>query len=87
MYIQIASKLISSVTIHTNIALAGEHIFQVLAQYLKSITTILTRIVTILASIEQVNTPLVHVNPTHHRCKEILCMLLPSLSSKLEIGS
>ena len=30
---------------------------------------------------------LLYVNPTHHCCKEILCMLLPSLSSKLEIGS
>ena len=30
---------------------------------------------------------LVYVNLTHHCCKEILCMLLPSLSSKLEIGS
>ena len=33
-YIKIASKLTSIVTILANIALAGEHIFQVLAQYL-----------------------------------------------------
>ena len=33
-YIKIASKLPSIVTILENIALAGEHIFQVLAQYL-----------------------------------------------------
>ena len=33
-YIKIASKLTSIVTIIANIALAGEHIFQVLAQYL-----------------------------------------------------
>ena len=32
-YIKIASKLTSIVTILANIALAGEHIFQVLAQY------------------------------------------------------
>ena len=32
-YIKIASKLTSIVTILINIALAGEHIFQVLAQY------------------------------------------------------
>ena len=33
-YIKIASKLTSNVAILANIALAGEHIFQVLAQYL-----------------------------------------------------
>ena len=33
-YIKIASKLTSIVTILANIALAGEHIFQVLGQYL-----------------------------------------------------
>ena len=33
-YLKIASKLTSIVTILANIALAGEHIFQVLAQYL-----------------------------------------------------
>ena len=33
-YIKIASKLTSIVTILANIVLAGEHIFQVLAQYL-----------------------------------------------------
>ena len=33
-YIKIASKLTSIVTILASIALAGEHIFQVLAQYL-----------------------------------------------------
>ena len=33
-YIKIASKLTSIVTILVNIALAGEHIFQVLGQYL-----------------------------------------------------
>ena len=32
-YIKIASKLTSIVTILANIALAGEHIFQVLGQY------------------------------------------------------
>ena len=32
-YIKIASKLTSIVTILVNIALAGDHIFQVLAQY------------------------------------------------------
>ena len=32
-YIKIASKLTSILTILTNIALAGEHIFQVLGQY------------------------------------------------------
>ena len=32
-FIKIASKLTSIVTILANIALAGEHIFQVLAQY------------------------------------------------------
>ena len=32
-YVKIASKLTSIVTILANIALAGEHIFQVLAQY------------------------------------------------------
>ena len=32
-YIRIASKLTSIVTILSNIALAGDHIFQVLAQY------------------------------------------------------
>ena len=32
-YIKIASKLTSIVTILANIAFAGEHIFQVLAQY------------------------------------------------------
>ena len=32
-HIKIASKLISIVTILANIALAGEHIFQVLGQY------------------------------------------------------
>ena len=32
-YIKIASKLTSIVTILVNIALAGEHIFQVLGQY------------------------------------------------------
>ena len=32
-YIKIASKLTSIVTILVNFALAGEHIFQVLAQY------------------------------------------------------
>ena len=32
-YIKIASKLASIVTILANIALAGEHIFQVLGQY------------------------------------------------------
>ena len=32
-YIKIASKLTSIVTILANIALAGDHIFQVLAQY------------------------------------------------------
>ena len=32
-YIKIASKLTSIVTILSNIALAGEHIFQVLSQY------------------------------------------------------
>ena len=32
-YIKIASKFTSIVTILANIALAGEHIFQVLAQY------------------------------------------------------
>ena len=48
---KIGSKLTSIVTILANIALAGEHIFQVLGQYSPSI-------VTILASIEQVNTPL-----------------------------
>ena len=46
---QFPSKLTSIVTILSNIKLAGEHIFQVLAQYKYS---------TILASIEQVNTPL-----------------------------
>ena len=39
--------------------LSGEHIFQVLAQYLYVLSQYLTSIVTILASIEQVNTPLV----------------------------
>ena len=33
-YIEIASKLTSIVAILANIALAGEHIFQVLGQYL-----------------------------------------------------
>ena len=33
-YIKIATKLTSIVTILANIALAGEHIFQVLSQYL-----------------------------------------------------
>ena len=33
-YFEIASKLASIVTILVNIALAGEHIFQVLGQYL-----------------------------------------------------
>ena len=33
-YIKIASKLTSIVTILANISLAGEHIFQVLGQYL-----------------------------------------------------
>ena len=33
-YIKIASKLTSTVTILATITLAGEHIFQVLAQYL-----------------------------------------------------
>ena len=32
-YIKITSKLTSIVIIHVNIALAGEHIFQVLAQH------------------------------------------------------
>ena len=32
-YVKIASKLTSIVTILANIALAGDHIFQVLAQY------------------------------------------------------
>ena len=32
-YIKVASKLTSIVTILVNIALAGEHIFQVLGQY------------------------------------------------------
>ena len=32
-YVKIASKLTSLVTILANIALVGEHIFQVLAQY------------------------------------------------------
>ena len=57
--LKIASKLTSIVIKLANIALAGEHIFQVLGQsILMRITTILTSIVTILASIEQVNTPL-----------------------------
>ena len=42
-----------------SITLASEHIFQVLAQYLLVLSQYLTSIVTILASIEQVNTPLV----------------------------
>ena len=47
-------------TILANIALAGEHIIQVcLGSILVSITTIFTRMVIILVSIEQVNTPLV----------------------------
>ena len=49
-YIKIASKLTNVVRIFMNIALAGEHIFL-------SIGSILVSITTILASIEQVNTP------------------------------
>ena len=55
MYVKIASKLTSIVTILANIALAGEH--SSIGSILVSITTILTSIVTILLSIEQVNTP------------------------------
>ena len=51
----IASKLTSIVKILASFMLSGEHIFQVLAQYLTSIATI-------LASIYQVNTPLVLLN-------------------------
>ena len=55
--IKIASKLISIVTILADIALAGEHIFQVLFRsILVSITTILTSIDKILASAKQLNT-------------------------------
>ena len=49
IHLKIASKLKSIVTILASIALVGEHIFQVLGQYLKFVIT--------LASIEQVNTP------------------------------
>ena len=54
---KIASKLTNIMTILTNIALAGEHKFSIIGSILVSIATILTNIVTILASIEQVNTP------------------------------
>ena len=50
-------------TILTRIALAGDHIFQVLAQCLM-------RIVTILACIEQVNTPQVKKNQLQQRSQE-----------------
>ena len=45
-------------TILANIALAGEHIFQVLAQYLRVLLQYL-RVLSQYAMIEQVNTPLV----------------------------
>ena len=57
-HFKIASKLSSIVTILAKIALAVDHIFQVLAQY-SWVLPIHMSIVTILASIEQVNTPLV----------------------------
>ena len=55
---RIALKLTSIVTILANIALAGEHIFQVLAQYLRVLLQYL-RVLSQYAMIEQVNTPLV----------------------------
>ena len=54
-YIKIALKLTNILPIRTNIAIAGEHIFQVLAQYLQILLQHLPSIVTIIASIEQVN--------------------------------
>ena len=58
-YIKFASKFTSIVTILANIALASEHIlnFSSIVSILVSITTLITNAVTILASIEQVNTP------------------------------
>ena len=51
-YTKIASKLTSIVTILANIALAGQHIFQVMGQYLQVLPQyVLISIVTILATI------------------------------------
>ena len=47
-------------TILVSIALAVEHIIQVLSQYSQVLSQYLTSIVTILASIEQVNTSLLN---------------------------
>ena len=47
-------------TILASIALAGEHIFQVLTQYLRVLQQYLMSIVAILENIYQVNTPYVY---------------------------
>ena len=65
-YIKNASKLTSIVAILANIALAGEHIFQMLAQYSLVLPQYSASIATIFASIEQVNTPYVISQNRYH---------------------